>query len=185
LHCISNACRFPTENSDFYHQSISEFTDTLTQAEIAKDKIPLPSQRLQNSEVVYEKGTNIETGGEPQFIDVDETFKNVKFSFTNDELIEKAKEVVLAKSGCYKPEVCLKFTNSNFLLYFSNFLYSFWLMTFNLCFHLRVRSTKPNSSKSSARSNSILRFPIRTTITLDSPLTLPNPTEFGSCPGPK
>ena len=79
----------------------------LTQAEIAKDKIPLPSQRLQNSEVVYEKGTNIETGGEPQFIDVDETFKNVKFPFTNDELIEKAKEVVLAKSGCYKPEVSL------------------------------------------------------------------------------
>merc|ERR1711976_828028 len=126
------------------NQSVNLLT-LLTQAEIAKDKIPLPSQRLQNSEVVYEKGTNIETGGEPQFIDVDETFKNVKFPFTNDELIEKAKEVLLAEDFQFVFPFVGPLNKTEFIKIFSSFkLNSSFPDSNNNYFGFTVDPTEPN-----------------------------------------
>ena len=79
----------------------------VTQAQIDRDKIPMPPQRLKNEELMYVKDSIMETSGQPQIIDEVETFKKVKSAFSNEELIQRCQAVILSNFGTKNPEVSI------------------------------------------------------------------------------
>jgi len=80
-------------------------TTLLTQAQIDRDKIPMPYQRLKNDEVAYVEDSIMEEGGKPQIIDEVKTFKKVKIGFSDGELIQRCQALILSNFGTKNPEL--------------------------------------------------------------------------------